>query len=372
MLSTLKQILNSIALIPSVLTLCFVLIAVLQLGIDLPISEDSVLAGLVIIEKEDVQFILAFIIGGIFTLTIFSYTMVMNVLNRNISNYSPRLIPLLLSEKHHQCVLGFSSGTIIYAMILAIPIASSNTRSFPALGASIGVFFAIICVFLFIYFIHTVSQSIHINYILKEVFLRTEKNMLNQHQTHGDFHIGKENRSYENTYGLGQAGYLHQPEFDKLIAFCRKKKIELCLTQVPGLFINRKDVLFTYRGKLSNEVLDKLSGFFAVDHEVPLSVPETGFKHLVEVAVKAMSPAINDPGTAKSALDYFAQLLELRSAYPYYAHERLHISKEVSRILVTQQELLKYCFLELEQYLKDDPLLMDYLQDIKSRNDLAV
>ncbi len=371
MLSTLKKILNSIALIPSVLALCFMLLAILQLGIEVPVSDDSIWSGLIITEKPDVQFILAFIIGGIFTLTIFSYTMVMNVLNRNISNYSPRLIPLILSEKHHQLVLGFSSGTIIYALILAIPIASRDTGTFPKFAASLGVFFAVICVFLFIYFIHTVSQSIHINYVLRQVFLRTEKNLESQHRTHRDFRIPAPDSAFENSFSLGKAGYLHQPEFDKLIAFCQKEKIELCLTQLPGQFVNRKDVLFTYKGTLSTPVLNKLSGFFAVDHEVPLSVPETGFKHLVEVAVKAMSPAINDPGTAKSALDYFAQLLELRSIDPFYTYDRIKISKQVSRILVSQQELLQYSFIELEQYLKDDPLLMDYLQKIKRQNGLG-
>ena len=371
MLSTLKKILNSIALIPSVLALCFMLIAILQIGIAIPVPEDSILGGLVITEKADVQFILAFIIGGIFTLTIFSYTMVMNVLNRNISNYSPRLIPLLLAEKHHQLVLGFSSGTIIYALILAIPIASAHTDRFPKLAASLGVFFAIICVFLFIYFIHTVSQSIHINYVLSQVFIRTEKNMLKQHKTHRDFRIPAGDAPYKNRFSLGKAGYLHQPEFDKLLTFCQKESIELCLLPFPGQFINREEVLFTYKDDLSGEVLQQLSGYFAVDHEVPLSVPETGFKHLVEVAVKAMSPAINDPGTAKSALDYFAQLLELRNAYSYYAYDTLKISQEVTRSLVSQQKLLKYCFTELEPYLKDDPLLMDYLRHIKHRNGLT-
>ncbi len=85
----------------------------------------------------------------------------MNVLNRNINNYSPRLIPMLLNQKHHQIILGFTSGTIIYAMTLAVAINSPNVKYFPGIAASIGVLFGILSVLLFIYFIHSVSQSIH-------------------------------------------------------------------------------------------------------------------------------------------------------------------------------------------------------------------
>lgn len=115
---------------------------------------------LVITDKESIKFILSFTIGGIFTLTIFTFTMVMNLLDRSISNYSPRLIPLILREKQHQIILGVTSGTLLYALIMAIFISSSQTDNFPPIAATLAIIMSMVNIILFIYFIHSVSQTI--------------------------------------------------------------------------------------------------------------------------------------------------------------------------------------------------------------------
>ncbi len=367
MLSIIKKIISSIALIPSLLALSFIVLAMLIIYIDLPFDVPTYLERFVITEKGDVQFILTFIIGGIFTLTIFSYTMVMNVLNRNINNYSPRLIPLLLSERHHQIILGHSAGTIIYAMIMSVVIASgSSSDSFPKFAASIGVFFAIGCVFLFIYFIHSISQSIHINHILKEIYDRTIQNYINQDSTHHKSQRVTGFEEQDSHFKVENPGYFHQPKFEELIKFCEKNDVQVNLLVIPGQFVLKGDQLFSYNSK-HDELISKVSNFFAVDNEVPLDVPEIGLKHLVEVAVKAMSPAINDPGTAKAAIDYFTQLCISRSDYDYYHHEMVQISSKVSRVMLDQDDLIKYCFIEMEHYMKDDPIMSDVLKIAKAR-----
>ena len=70
---------------------------------------------------------LAAVIGGVFTLTIFSYTMVMDVMNRSIVSYSPRLLPLILSRRYHQVMLGFSVAlTIAHALIMLLVTSESD------------------------------------------------------------------------------------------------------------------------------------------------------------------------------------------------------------------------------------------------------
>ncbi len=289
----------------------------------------------------------------------------MNVLNRNINNYSPRLIPMLLAEKHHQVILGFSSGTILYAMILSIAVAGSKGDEFPPLGASLGVIFAMGCVFLFIYFIHSVSQSIHINHIIKEVFDRTEKNIQKQDTSHQKFSIQKSFDTLENSYAAEKAGYLHQPDFNDLLKFCEKEKIHVNIHKFPGMFLLRGETILTYNGNLNSNKLESFKKYFAIDENVPLDIPEIGFKHLVEVAVKAMSPAINDPGTAKAALDYLTQLFLYRAKFDYFDNEFIQVSKYVNRAIITQTVLLENCFVEMEHYMKDDPLISIVLQNSK-------
>ncbi len=177
MLAYLKRLYKSIALLPSIIALCFVVLAILLNLIEIDYAEYSLTDALAVSDKKDSQYIFSFIIGGIFTLTIFSYTMVMNVLNRNINNYSPRLIPLILSERHHQLILGFTSGTILYSMVMSLSLTNDNGAYFPTMAPGLGILFAMACVLLFIYFIHSVSQSIHINYIIDEVYKKAQRDL---------------------------------------------------------------------------------------------------------------------------------------------------------------------------------------------------
>ncbi len=368
MLVYLKRILESIALVPTILALSFMGLAICLLTIEIDYETYSIFNNLIIEDAKDVQFILSFIIAGIFTLTIFSYTMVMNVLNRNINNYSPRLIPLLLSEKHHQLILGFTSGTIIYAMILSIAISSSGTSYFPSIGASLGVFFSIICILLFIYFIHSVSQSIHINYILHEVFDRTEQNMLEQDSYHGNKNSDDlELDTYIQNYKTEKAGYLSQPNYARLLKITKKQNLSIFITAKPGNFLFKGDPIFRAKTAIKSSELDKLRDCFVIDKEVPLDVPETGFKHLVEVAVKASSPAINDPGTSETAINYLTQAFLFRQQYSYHKHEKVRLSENLSRSIISNKKLLDACFDEMEVYMKNDPYLQTKLREAKSR-----
>ncbi|NIU61616.1 MAG: DUF2254 domain-containing protein, partial [Pseudomonas stutzeri] len=59
------------------------------------------------------RLILGTLVGGIISLMVFSFSMVMVVLNSAASSLSPRVIPALISSRSHQVVLGVYLGTII-------------------------------------------------------------------------------------------------------------------------------------------------------------------------------------------------------------------------------------------------------------------
>ena len=60
-----------------------------------------------LIKSWDVaQAILTTLIGALISLMVFSFSMVMVLLNNAASNYSPRILPSLIANKFHQIVLG--------------------------------------------------------------------------------------------------------------------------------------------------------------------------------------------------------------------------------------------------------------------------
>ena len=362
MLSILKNFLKSIALVPSVLALSFFLIAILLIAVEIDYERYVFFKGLIVKDPKDIQFVFAYVIGGIFTLTIFSYTMVMNVLNRNINNYSPRLIPLLLSEKHHQIILGFTSGTIVYSMVLSMALINKSTDYFPAIGAALSAIFAMICVFLFIYFIHSVSKSIHINYILRELYDNTLEQLNKRASSYGDV-VGQVNvKSFSHEISSDNTGVLRLFSVENLKELAEDYGFKIQVDKKCGDFIYKDDILFRTDKALSEKQSKRVKGLFAIGHEVAVDVHEIGFKHLVEVAVKASSPAINDPGTSKSCIDYLTQLFVHRLEPTFDFNNISLFDARIQLVQIDNHKLLVNCFVEMYRYMKDDPLLRLTLQ----------
>ena len=171
-----RRIVDDISSLPALLILLFIGGAFLQLGTtrldpDLP----PALERFDLRDLNTIRAVLAAVIGGVFTLTIFTYTMVMNVIDRSVSTYSPRLLPLLTHERYHQITLGVALGTIAHALVLLGITEEEALRPHPPLfAAATSGGFALVTLFLFIYFIHHVTQSIHINILLRKSFAATQ------------------------------------------------------------------------------------------------------------------------------------------------------------------------------------------------------
>ncbi|MEM1324956.1 MAG: DUF2254 family protein [Bacteroidota bacterium] len=365
MLSLLYKFLNSIALVPAILLLCFLCLALGLVHFEVDYEQYEWLHRFIISDPSDIQFALSFVIGGIFTLTIFSYTMVMNVINRNINNYSPRLIPLLLSENHHQVILGFSTGTIIFAMTLSLALNADYQDYFPNIAAALAVIFAMICVMLFIYFIHSVSQSIHINHILYDVFQRTSRQIASSVKELGKHNLtkGKSGESY--VIHAERTGYLHRYELDKLLKYANNADVGIVIHKMEGAFVHKGEKLLSVSESLVQKKQEQLLKLFVINHEVPFEVPEVGCKHLVEVAVKACSPALNDPGTALTSLQYLTSILIQRLNTVRDRYTSVCIDQKVTIPILPTAKLMERSYREMYQYMYNDPILRSALRQSK-------
>ncbi|MGB6153045.1 MAG: DUF2254 family protein [Pricia sp.] len=362
MLSNIKNLLKSIALVPSVLALSFFVLAIFLVSVNISYETYSPFKALIITNSGDIQFILAYVIGGIFTLTIFSYTMVMNVINRNINNYSPRLIPLILSQRHHQIILGFTSGTIIYSIVLSISLINRNSDYFPSIGAALAAIFSIVCVFIFIYFIHSVSKSVHINYILMELYRRTHDQMHKRDKSYGVKDPLPAIASFEFEIRCENTGVLRLYSIGRLKKLSNSLGCKIQVNKVCGEHVFIDDILLRTDKRINESQISKLKGLFAIGHEVAVDVHEIGFKHFVEVAVKASSPAINDPGTSKSCIDYLTQLFISRLSLHFDSNIISICNSNINVCQITTRKLLIECFVEMYRYMKDDPLLKPTLK----------
>ncbi|WP_300438772.1 DUF2254 domain-containing protein [Christiangramia sp.] len=269
---------------------------------------------LVVNNGDTAKTILSSFISGLISVVVFSFSMVMLLLSQASNNYSPRLLPGLISDKKHQVILGIYLFTILYCIFILFTIQpTGNKYQVPGFAVLLGIVSTVVSIYAFIYFIHNISQSIQISNILQNIF-KTAKNRL-------EVLIDKEkenNRDFENTdewneYSSEKSGYLQNISYSNLIDICKKEETMFHILPVKGIFVLNGIPLFKSKKKLEEDTVKRiLSNFNFAREELVEDNYILAFKQITEIILKAMSPGINDPGTAINGIDYLTELFAVR------------------------------------------------------------
>ena len=276
----------------------------------------SIYDGFIIESGDTARTILSYLTGGLISLMVFSFSMVMVMLNQASSNYSPRVLPGLISNKNHQYVLGIYLGTIIYNVFITIAIKApeNNNIRIPSFSIFITVLLSILCLGAFIYFIHSISQSIQVNNILSNEYKKAKKRLKHI------IEIQKEEPelTFPNTdnwksYQSQKTGYFQNVSINNLKELCKENELKLSILPVKGSFIAENSDIIKTNKEIDDELALKiLSNFNFAEGEFVKDNYVLGFKHITEIGIRAISPAINDPSTTINTIDYLTNLLALR------------------------------------------------------------
>ena len=179
-----REIINSIGFYPSVFSIGFLFFAIITMSIEYiaPVEHLKSFISVVLVDSaENARTILSTLAGSIISLTVFSFSMVMVVLNAAGASLSPRVIPGLITRKSHQMVLGFYLGSIIYSIIMLINInkLEGGSTAIPSLGVLLALVFGLISLALFVFFIHSISKAIQVDNVLNGLFRQTKNELHN-------------------------------------------------------------------------------------------------------------------------------------------------------------------------------------------------
>ena len=276
----------------------------------------KVVPQLVVEDGSTALAILSVCIGGLISMMVFSFSMVMLLLSQASSNFSPRILPGLISDKRHQIILGIYLATIIYSIFTMFSIEPTGEKyTLPGFAILLSILFTIICLCSFIYFIHNMSESIQISNILDDIYDKARlrlKEIIEEEKTNDiteDFEITNDWYAYKAI----ESGYFQNMSIKNILDFCEKNSTRIYIKIPKGLFIRSNDILFLSEAKLDDDQLNKLnSNINFSKSELVTDNYSLAFKQITEIAVKAMSPGINDPGTAINAIDYLTELFALR------------------------------------------------------------
>ncbi len=306
---------NSIAFLPSVITFGLVVLAIGLVYVERVSFGRNLLGAINFLdfrEAATVRALLSAMLTGTISLTVFSFSMVMVVVNQASSNYSPKVIEGFINKKDNQVILGIYVGTILYIMISLVQIDNRGEFSrVPHFNVFASIILLIICIGLFIFFIQNISNSVRITNVAQRIFMRTRNALYDSSDE-----LEEENNTdikEWHVYKADKSGYFQHVSSQRLLRILKEENLKLKVSPFYGSYLLKGHDLFYLNRKIDDEkILNRIRETF--NFYSGENVRENyfyGYRQLREVAVKGLSPGINDPGIAIICLDYLGELLSL-------------------------------------------------------------
>jgi uncharacterized membrane protein len=312
--------------------------------------------------------------SSVITVAGVTFSITIATLAQASSQFGPRLLRNFMSDKGNQLVLGTFTATFLYCLLVLRAINGTGSTPFvPHISVSIGLLLAVLSIGVLIYFIHHVSTSLQADYVIataSRALNTTITRLFPENREQGrEGHkqdIPEDFDRIASPVPAVKSGYLQTFESEELTRLATKYDVLLRVECETGAFVvqGRHLVLLWPARQVDDKLRSEIQRAFLIGirrtttHDIDYAIDQ-----LVEVAVRALSPGINDPFTAMSCIDWlgeaFSQLEGRTLPSPYHYDE-----KGILRLItpsVTFQRLADAAFTQIRQAARTNPTVTMHL-----------
>lgn len=363
-----KKTITSIAFLPAIIAIIFLILSFLMVAFDFSETGKNIKSNLHWLSLKDAstaRSICSAIAGGVISLAVFSFSMVMILLNQAASQMSNRILDKLIGNRFQQFVLGFYIGTIIYALYLLSTIRDINSGIYvPAISTYLLITLTIVDIFLFIYFLHYITDSVKYGTIIHRIYTNTKQQMKKDCPLDNSMEIPAILDGFE--YGIPRSGIYQGFDQKNLLLLCEEEDLEIIMMPSIETYLVEGAPLFRTNKDLTKELALKIKSMMDIgSRQQMFGSYYTGMRHLMEIAIRALSPGINDPDTAIISMQALTDLLAYKAGH--FSETVIKDANGKVRILVKEKtftEIFEDCMLPIWDYGKNDRLIIKEMQQL--------
>ena len=268
-------------------------------------------------DPQVAQTILSVIATSIMTVVSIVFAILLMTLTLASMQFSPRILISFVRDGGTQWTLGIFLGTFCYC-VAALPAARSMPHPFaPVVTVTGAMLLALMCVGWLLFFIHHISQAISVNHIVDRIARETEQVIDDLMPQPRENHYRPPPPPFvpdEQEFPVLNevSGYMRFIDTKRLVRFARMHQLRVRVTRKVGDFVPAGVPLFmiSRRSRLDRLHAVALTGAFDIGPMRTLQQDvEFGVIQIVDIALRAISPAVNDPSTAISCIDQLTRIL---------------------------------------------------------------
>lgn len=271
--------------------------------------------------------LLSTIASSVITVISIAFSITIVALQQASTQYSPRVLRTFTKSKGSQIVLGMFIATFVFALITLRAIRSADQTSsdgyVPSIAVSFALLLTLVCMTLLVYFIHHISDTLQVSQIIR----RIHKDLINQIEEMFPEKISQPAREPKTAQQLidelqdnhdqhvvtsVHSGFVQK--VDKK-ALAQQASIEVDWIYIScqvGQFVSKGDTIAVSSKKIhKNTDIKNVRKAIVISSNRSLEQdPLFGVRQLVDIALKALSPSINDPTTAEYCIYYIADAVK--------------------------------------------------------------
>lgn len=248
--------------------------------------------------------------------TVFSITIA--ALSLAAGQMGPRLLRNFTRDRGNQLTLGVFLGTFSYALIVLRSVRTEGEGGFiPHLSLSVGIALAFVCVATLVYFVGHMAGRINVDTVI-ELVSDDVNSAIRRLTTDRRQPAQPPPMVWRDAVPIADSrrGYLQQLDEAGLASWAAENQTAILLLVRPGdyVFPGAPIALMLPPVEGAGEAIRNATALGA--HRVSSFDLRFAVRQLVEVAVRALSPGVNDPHTAISVLDRLgAALCEMEPVF---------------------------------------------------------
>ncbi len=263
---------------------------------------------------------LSTIAGSMITVAGVTFSITIVSLSLASSQYSSRVLRNFMRDRTNQTVLGVFVGVFASCLVVLRTIRGGDEGAFvPALSVLVAVVLAFIGIAFLIFFIDHIGSSIQASQIISKVAQETLEAVDHLFpETQGepadepDAATSVTQRPFLGAIPARRTGYVQRVDVDALMAFARARQTAVRMECRIGEFVIEDMPLASVSEArdADPDAVRRINAACTVDRQRTVDQDAAfGIRQLVDVALKGLSPGINDTTTAVMCVDHLTAIL---------------------------------------------------------------
>lgn len=263
---------------------------------------------------EDAPQFLSSLVTAMITMATLVVSITMVVLTLAAQQLGPRLIRSFMADRRTQVTLGLFVATVVYLLIV-LRSTYGGTNKVPNLAVTGGTALVLLCLVALLVFVHHLARSIVVDTIIDRVGEALDADV-ERLLPAADFEAHAEPSTRPREGGaplvVHHSGYVQAINHHGMVEIAKEADAMIELSLKPGRHVIEGGVLawIAPPDAATSEVRTKLEKCLVLGGErASIQDLETSIRQLVEVALRALSPSINDPFSAMAVVDRLTESL---------------------------------------------------------------